>query len=377
MGAHDGTFLSRLAGFFAHLRDGGLPVGVGAELDLGRALTDVGVTDREAFRNACRATLAKSPGDLALLDRAFDRYWSGTPARDPEAPHPVVPPSPPADGVPPPSPDRPAPMTIDAAGVISFGVYSPEAPPGGHPLRPLPPGRLAALRTGVRRFRRHAATRPGRRTAAARRGKIDLGATARRGLGHGGEWIKLRRRERKPLRADLFVLWDVSGSMREHDRELFALVHALHRLSRRCRVFAFGSRLQELTLRLRGRPYARAGLAVASSLPVAGGGTRIGRCLKEFRLRFGSSVTARSTVVILSDGWDLGDAALLGQELSWLRRRAHLVAWVNPYARRGDFRPDTAGMQAAIPHVSLLLAPEDFEAHTPGLGGVAARRSPG
>jgi len=76
-------------------------------------------------------------------------------------------------------------------------------------------------------------------------------------------------------------------------------------------------------------------------------------------------LTARSTMVVLSDGWDLGDGPLLAQELSWLRRRAHLVAWVNPYARRPDFRPETAGMLAAIPHVDLLLAPEDFESRKP------------
>lgn len=365
MGAHEGTFLARLAGFCAHLRDCGLPVGVGGELDLARALADVGVTDREAFRNACRATLAKSSGELDLLDQAFDHYWFGTHAKSPEAPQPAVPPSPPADGVPRPSSDRPPPMIIDAAGAISFGVYSPDAPPGAHSLGPLPPGRLEALRTGARRFRRHAATRPGRRTVASRRGKIDLGRTARRGLGHGGEWIELRRRKRKSLRADLFVLWDVSGSMREHDRELFALAYAMHRVSRRCRVFAFGSHLEELTSRLQSKPYARAGLAVAPSLPGTGGGTRIGRCLREFRLRFGASVTAKSTVVVLSDGWDLGDGPPLAQELSWLRRRAHLVAWINPYARRPDFRPETAGMLAAISHVDLLLAPEDFEARKP------------
>jgi uncharacterized protein with von Willebrand factor type A (vWA) domain len=156
--------------------------------------------------------------------------------------------------------------------------------------------------------------------------------------------------------------------MREHDRTLFALAHALRRVSRQCRVFAFGSRLADLTPRLEGQPYARAGRAVASSLPSTGGGTRIGPCLREFRLRFGSAVTPRSTVVLLSDGWDLGDSAQLGRELSWLRRRAHRLVWVNPYARSTDFRPETAGMKAALPHVDLLLAPEDFEERRAGFG---------
>lgn len=370
MGANTDPFLARLSGFFARLRDRGLPVGIGAELDLGHALTKIDASDRDAFLDACRATLAKSPADLAILDSVFAQYWSRMEERNPQKHEAPVPSSPPADGASTPqAAERPPPLTIDTAGIIAIGRYSPEAPPGAHSLRALPAGRVGALRAGARRFRRLAATRPGRRTSAARHGRIDLRATARRGLSWGGEWIELRRRERKSLRSDLFILWDVSGSMREHDPDLFALVLALYGISRRSRVFAFGSRLAELTSHLQGKPYARARLAVARILPVAGGGTRIGRSLHEFRLRFGSCVTSRGTVVILSDGWDLGDAALLGRELSLLRRRAHLVAWVNPYARRETFRPDTAGMQAALPHVDLLLAPEDFEAHSPRLSG--------
>ena len=324
--------------------------------------------DRVAFRDMCRATLAKSSADLELLDRLFDAYWSPLPvaavvgrAHEPEAPS-----RPPADGVSAPQTPNPrAPLAMDASGVVRFGLYSPEAPPGGHGFSPLDGRRLAALRTGARRFRRRAATLPGRRFAPAARGRIDFRATARRSLAYGGEALDLRRRGKKPLRASLVILWDVSGSMREHDRTLFALVHALQRAARQSRVFAFSTHLEELTGRLRPTPYARAAADISRSLRFAGGGTRIGRCLQDFRRLHGRLVRGRATVVILSDGWDLGDTAMVGRELEWLHARAHLVAWVNPYARKAGFRPVTAAMREALPYVDVLLGPQDFESRRP------------
>src|SRR2546428_6690650 len=58
-------------------------------------------------------------------------------------------------------------MTVDRTGVVRVGLYSPDAPSSGHDLRPLDRRRIVAIRAGVRRVRRHAATRPGRRPAPA------------------------------------------------------------------------------------------------------------------------------------------------------------------------------------------------------------------
>lgn len=225
--------------------------------------------------------------------------------------------------------------------------------------------RVAALRTGARRFRREAATLPGRRLVPSHRGRIDLRATTKRSVRSGGEWVEVRRRERKPLRAELVVLWDVSGSMREHDSASFALVYALHRVSRRTRVFAFSTEVEEITDRFEGAPYRHAAAAVSATLGPVGGGTRIGRSLHEFRRRYASQVHPWTTLLIISDGWDLGDVDLLSGELGLLRRKASRLVWVNPYARRPDFEPATLALQAALPHVDALVAPEDFEARRP------------
>lgn len=359
------AFVPRLVGFVAFVRSRGVPVGVGGELDLARALGHLSVLDREAFLGACRAVLAKSPRDLRLVEEAFDEYWSLLPYLQTAPPSAggTVPRPPPVSRAPPVDAESTGERAIpgDPTGVVRIGVYSPDAPPVGHPLSPVERRRLAALRSGARRFRQFAASLPGRRFRPHPRGRIDFPATARRSLRHGGEWLDMRRRRQKTARAEFVLLWDVSGSMRDHDTDLFALVYALHRASRRCRVFAFSTHLEEITGFLRARPYHRAMAATSRSLAPAAGGTRIGRCLADFRRRFGTAVHPWTTVVVLSDGWDLGETDLLALELDWVRRRAHLLIWVNPYADLPEFEPATAGMREALPYVDALLGPRGFE----------------
>jgi len=255
-------------------------------------------------------------------------------------------------------------VTVDRAGVIRIGVYSPDAPSAGHRLLPVPSNRVVAVRAGARRLRRFTATRAGRRDTSARHGKIDFARTARHSLREGGEWIEFRFRKPKMQRAELFVLWDVSGSMRDHEADLFTIAHALHRGNRRTRIFAFGTHLGEITQDFRGQPYATSAKAVSQDLESAGGGTRIGICMEDFLRRYGRQLNRKSTLVVLSDGWDLDDSAGLGHAMERLHRLCHRVVWVNPHADDPRFEPTTAGMRAALPWVDLFLSSGDFESRT-------------
>lgn len=374
----DPLFLARLAGFIRFLRVRGFSVGTGGALDLGQALREVSILNRDTVRSACVVTLAKSPDQVSALQDAFDLYWSLyiEPSDRPTQLAVSAPASPPPDGVVPAVPAAPAMrVAVDRAGIVRVGLYSPDAPSAGHVVSPLDRRRLLAIRSGVRRLRRQVATRPGRPRGPARRGTIDFSATARHSLRQGGEYVELRFRKRKQRRADLFVLWDVSGSMREHDATLFALVHSLLSVVRKTRVLAFGTRLEEVTALLRGRSYAYAAQMVSGELRPMGGGTRIGLCLDDFLRRYGRLVHEGTTVVILSDGWDLGETARLATSMRHLHQLAHRVVWVNPYADDPRFEPATAGMQEALLHIDLLLGPRDFEDRSGfATSRVAARR---
>jgi uncharacterized protein with von Willebrand factor type A (vWA) domain len=66
-------------------------------------------------------------------------------------------------------------------------------------------------------------------------------------------------------------------------------------------------------------------------------------------------------VIILSDGWETGDPAVLGAAMAQLHRRAGRVIWLNPLMGSADFAPETRGMQAALPHIDVLAPAHNVE----------------
>ena len=60
-------------------------------------------------------------------------------------------------------------------------------------------------------------------------------------------------------------------------------------------------------------------------------------------------------VVLLSDGWDRGDAQLMSDEIAHLRRRAHKIVWLNPLLGKIDYEPLTRGMRTALPYLDYFL----------------------
>jgi len=358
----------RLGGFCRFLRHHGYPVGIGIELDLGQATDVIRLWKRNELRQACGVTLAKSPEELGWVNTAFDLYWTTTEA-SPGA-------SPPAFEssalAPPKRPDesfgrgrKEGTETERPPVVIPLGTYSAAAPSSGHPLLPLSPRELRAMRHGARRFRRRLATLPGRRRGRSRDGSIDLRETVRQSLRHGGEWVELRHERPRVARAEFVLLWDVSGSMREHESRFFALVHALLSVSRGSRAFAFSTRLEEVTSVARRSGYRRAAASVGHRIDRADGGTRIGHALAEFAERYGATLGPTSTLVLLSDGWDLGEADLVRDELEHLGRRAGRIVWITPYTRQPGFEPSVGALRAARRQLDLLLGPEDFESRWP------------
>jgi uncharacterized protein with von Willebrand factor type A (vWA) domain len=128
-------------------------------------------------------------------------------------------------------------------------------------------------------------------------------------------------------------------------------------------VFTVGTRLTRVTRELRGRDASAALIAVSGSVPDWSGGTRLGELLKAFLDRWGQRGTARGAVVVVaSDGWERGDAELLGAQMRRLARLAHRVVWVNPHRGRPGFAPTTAGMRAALPFVDDFVDGHTFDA---------------
>jgi hypothetical protein len=69
-----------------------------------------------------------------------------------------------------------------------------------------------------------------------------------------------------------------------------------------------------------------------------------------------------AVVVILSDGWERGDPALVAREMARLARLAHRNVWVNPRAGAPGFSPRVGGMAAALPHCDALVSGDSLDA---------------
>jgi len=82
------------------------------------------------------------------------------------------------------------------------------------------------------------------------------------------------------------------------------------------------------------------------------GGTRIGAALREFNFRWARRVlTQGAHVLIMSDGLDREDTALLETEMARLRRSAKRIVWLNPLLRYDRFEARASGIRAMLPYV--------------------------
>ena len=56
-------------------------------------------------------------------------------------------------------------------------------------------------------------------------------------------------------------------------------------------------------------------------------------------------------MIVVSDGWDRGDPALVATETARLRRNCHRLVWLNPLAGTPGYEPLAGGMRAALPYI--------------------------
>jgi uncharacterized protein with von Willebrand factor type A (vWA) domain len=207
----------------------------------------------------------------------------------------------------------------------------------------------------MRRFARRLRHLHLRREARSRRGmRLDLPGTIRRSVATGGVPFRLSWRRPRRVRPRLVLLLDVSRSMSAYSFFHLRLARALCAELADVHCFIFHTRITDVGDALRDPDPWRSQERLHLLAEGWGGGTRIGECLGEFHRAHGRLLHSRTAVIVLSDGYDTGEPAALGEALSALHRRARRLVWLNPLLERPGYQPVSAGMHAAIPHVDLL-----------------------
>jgi uncharacterized protein with von Willebrand factor type A (vWA) domain len=347
---------------FAHvLRRASLVVHTGRVLDAVTALEWIGIRQRTDVRATLEALFVHRHDDISRFDEAFDLFWRVHTRATPGMPlfsigerARIVTTKVPGISV-----------TLDGEGGdgetadaprLAIGAYSPADVSRTKDFADFTPEEMAAAEAALAELGWELGVRRTRRWSAGSAGAIDLRRIVRRNVKHGGELIDLPRRERQEKARPIVVLADVSGSMERYSRMLLHFVRGLSRRSGRVESFLFATRLTRVTRLIGERGAARALRNVSQSVRDWGGGTRIGEALRRFNVQWARRVMRNGPVVlIVSDGWDRGDPALLDREIARLRRSCRRLIWLNPLLGSANYEPLTRGMMAALRHVDDFL----------------------
>jgi len=341
--------------FARALRSAGIPADPRAAIDLCRGLEHIDVGNPTDFRNAARTIFVYRKTDLPRFDEEFRRFWFGQ--RRPRAPTPEDSDEERPQGK---TQETTPPDDADNAGespVEEHTSYSSDEIISRKDLASLTEQEIDAARRMLQEFIRRFARLRGRRYARdGRRGRMDFRRMLRHSVANDAELVSLLYRRRKPQRLRLMILCDVSGSMEQYSRFLLEFIFALRRELPQTEVAVFATRMTVVTDLLAARGVRKTLHKVAERVRDWGGGTDIGGCLNTFNQHYARElVTSKSVVVLLSDGWDRGDPAVMGNEIAELRRRANTLIWLNPLLGGPDYQPLTRGMQTALPHLDHFL----------------------
>lgn len=346
--------------FVALLRQVGVPVPVGGTLTAARALDRVGLGSRESVRAALRACLSASPGEAGLVDRMFSIFWSAAVPRLVES----------ADGeAADPGTGRDEASAGDSSALQLSGRGRSEGEERARRARYSSSGRRAApvapllwdaeeISRLARRLIRALARSRSRRLRSGHAGdQIDVRESLRHNLGHGDELLELRRLRERTDRARVAVLCDVSSSMQPFTPLFLTFMHALTRVSGAIEASIFNVELRSVTDVFR-RCSLRDALAWLTAHSVAlAGGTKTGHCLYGFNNEIARRglVGPRTSALILSDGWDVGEQELLEAQLRRLRSQIGRLVWLDPHAAQAGYLPQVKGLKLALRYVDDYL----------------------
>jgi uncharacterized protein len=351
-------------------------VGTGRVIDAIRAVEAVGFDRREDFYHTLAACFVSRPEHRALFATTFGLFW-----RDPLFMERMMAALMPQMRAPPRDREkragemrameammegarRPPPPPVEDGEEIEIDArlaFSAEERLRARDFEQMTAAEAQAARLAIARIDLPVTPIASRRTQVNPRGRIaDWRGTLRAGM-RTGDVRTLARRERRERWPALVALCDISGSMASYSRMLLHFLHAASNAKgagwAKVHSFTFGTRLTNVTRHLHRRDVDDALRRAGAEAKDWEGGTRIGGALHAFNRDWSRRVMGQGAVVLLiTDGLDREDPAILAKEAERLRLSARKVVWVNPLLRWDGFAPKARGVRALLPHVDSFRA---------------------
>ena len=345
-----------------------------------RSLELIDIAQRDEFYHTARTNLIANESDRETFDLAFDLFWK----YPRPTPHPLGLDDDDTGGAP---TDEPllqdlADVAQDDGGDFSVNewlelnseeseeqetgdtiAYSPDDVLTQKDFSKLSPEEIEKAREAIAKFAALLATKLSRRKELAVKGKtIDFRRSWRKNIAYGGEPLTLVHKRRKIKKNKILLLCDVSGSMDCYSKFLIQFIYGMQQEIKEIEVAVFSTCLTNITGLLRRKGVEEGLREIAEVVPDWSGGTKIGESIIGFYREFARSFTAnRSIVILISDGWDQGDADVLQRSMEMLNRHAYKLIWLNPLLGSSGYQPVCRGIRTALPYVDYFLPAHNLE----------------
>jgi uncharacterized protein with von Willebrand factor type A (vWA) domain len=367
------SLLERVVQFSQQLHNAGVPVNPSNLIDLCRCFEFIDIGQRDEFFAAARTTLVSNQTDLETFEQIFRAFWESSGEFQ--------------LGVPRPDSDSDVLDDDSAPPVIvqqeqertqqeseeeneneeeeSFSElsYSPDEILMQRDLGSMSDEEIERARHLIKELVDIIANYQSRRYKPDNKHKkLDMRRMLRSNILTDDIGVVFKYRAQRRKKNKLALLCDVSGSMEHYSRFLIQFIYALRAEIPDTEVAVFSTRVSVITDMLRAKSVEESLRKVAEKVHDWAGGTNLGASLREFNDCYADSMLhSRSVVIILSDGWDRGDAYLMREEMEHLRRRAHKVLWLNPLLGSEGYQPLCRGMQTALPYLDYFLPAHNLE----------------
>ena len=360
--------LSQIVRFSQSLHVAGVPVNSSNLIDLCRSMSLIDIGKRDDFYAAARATLVSSEQDIAVFDQVFSDFWYIPEEMSDEQKDTQD-----DSGKNESSGDQKEQQReYLAAGEEESGRntesanpllgYSPDEALMKKDFELMSDQEIEEARRLIMVLVSILANYTSRRRMVSNKGaELNLRKMLRQNALYGQDGTELLYRRKKIKKIKLLLLCDVSGSMERYSRFLIQFIYALRQQLASLDVAVFSTRMTVITDFLKHKSVEQSLREVSENVPDWGGGTAIGKCLREFNERFDQDVNSRTVVIILSDGWDRGDASLLRKEMQQLHDRVHQLLWLNPLLGNAEYQPLCKGIATALPFIDQFLPAHNLE----------------
>lgn len=385
------TVSERLIDFMEHLRVQGLKLGVSETHLALETLSKINMTNADEVKLALKSVCASDADQYAKFDDLFKSFWFNH-TRKVERYHP---------------PEKPinkshwSNLSQNDEKIVSSGEGKQDLPDDensdGEEAAQSGEGKLVASqiyninKADLREFmkpedqerakivaeklaRAIRDRRSRRRRSALKGAMIDLRKIARKSISTGGIPFKLAKRYKPDRPVHLVAILDVSGSMTVYSRIFLSFLKGLVSADQRTDAYLFHTQLVKISDALRDPDSFRSINQLSMMAQGFGGGTKIGKNIEMFNKQYAShSVSSRSVIIILSDGYDTDPPEVMSNALARLKKKGCKIIWLNPLKGWKDYQPVANGMVAALPHLDLFAPAttlNDLAALEPHLGRI-------